>query len=320
MYDDARAGTDYGEFTQIEKNDGPLEYIFPTAAINEFVSFLADPLKKFFGFGVVTDNNTPQATTLLRKPGAGEDGVGAAPVIDISYTVAKMKLDHEENLAATPRPTIAVDASTSLNDGTISATGVTSVAGQTGFGNAFRFDGASGKVGIPDNLIKNNVVITISAWFKTTTDGVIIGYQNTILPTGPSAWVPAIYVGTDGKLRGELYQGSISPIISIDDPNTAIDESIVTDGNWHHVALVANVDTQTLYLDGVAQGTLSGTINYMDMSFNQIGSGKTDFYPGGRAILEHFFNGELDDVRIYTTALTQDQIVDLRNKGLEGNP
>ena len=35
----------------------------------------------------------------------------------------------------------------------------------------------------------------------------ILGYQTAAYPSAPGGWVPALYVGTDGKLRGEIYHG-----------------------------------------------------------------------------------------------------------------
>ena len=92
--------------------------------------------------------------------------------------------------------------------------------------------------------------------------GVLFGYQDATYPAYPSNSVPALYVGTDGLLRGEFWNGSIDPITT---------STAVNDGQWHYVALVANGDSQSLYLDGALVGTLAGTINQLDMTANQVG-------------------------------------------------
>ncbi len=56
--------------------------------------------------------------------------------------------------------------------------------------------------------------------------------------------------------------GNITPITST---------STVNDGNFHHATLAGDTNTQSLYLDGNLVGTLSGTINHLSMSKNQIG-------------------------------------------------
>ncbi|WP_418909909.1 LamG-like jellyroll fold domain-containing protein, partial [Kitasatospora phosalacinea] len=60
-----------------------------------------------------------------------------------------------------------------------------------------------------------------------------------------------MYVGTSGKLHGQLWNGWVNPIASANPVN---------DGQWHHALLTGAGDTQTLYLDGAAQGTRSGQI------------------------------------------------------------
>ena len=53
--------------------------------------------------------------------------------------------------------------------------------------------------------------------------------------------MPALYVGTDGKLRGEHWQGTINPITST---------ATVNDNTWHHAVLTSTGNSQSLYLDG----------------------------------------------------------------------
>src|SRR5262249_8521261 len=103
------------------------------------------------------------------------------------------------------------------------------------------FDGANDEVALPNGLISSRTVLTLELWFRTTGGGVLFGYQNTAYPAGPSNYVPALYVGTDGKLRGQFYNGVAAPIATA---------GTVNNGGWHHVALVGNVTTQSMYLDG----------------------------------------------------------------------
>ena len=71
---------------------------------------------------------------------------------------------------------------------------------------------------------------TIEASFRTTSGGVILGYQNTNPFNATSNYVPMLYVGTDGKLHAELQNGS----------SQFTSDVTVNDGRWHDVALVVD--------------------------------------------------------------------------------
>jgi hypothetical protein len=137
--------------------------------------------------------------------------------------------------------------------------------------------------------------------FKATPSqyGVLFGYQNGAVGTNPNEYVPMIAVRSDGKLRGELWMGSQLEVLS---------SATVNDGNWHTVYFSATPGSITLYLDGVAIGTNSGTVNHLTMSFNQIGTGKAlgrVYMPNANGGLNSwfYFNGLIDDFYLYDTAL-----------------
>jgi len=183
------------------------------------------------------------------------------------------------------------------NHGTLNGAGYSSGV----FGQAFSFDGVDDYISLPDNLIKASAIQTFEAWFKTSTGGVILGYHNVAYPGTPTAAVPALYIGPNGKLYGELWVGAVSQIVST---------SSVNDGNWHQAVLVGDVNAVRLYLDGALVGTLDGTINHLDMSKNVLGIGDTrnrppapaDWYP---------FNGSLEEIRFYNRALSAGEITAL---------
>ena len=116
----------------------------------------------------------------------------------------------------------------------------------------------------PDNTVATSDTQNpvLSVWFKTTaTNGVIASLQSTAVKTGGSVtgdYTPILYIGTDGRLNAEWYNSTAVPVVS----NNAVD-----DGLWHHAVLTATtsggVTTQTLYIDGQAQGTaITGNINF----------------------------------------------------------
>ncbi|RVX44434.1 RHS repeat-associated protein [Nonomuraea polychroma] len=163
---------------------------------------------------------------------------------------------------------------------------------------AMRFKGAATStfVQLPRSTISGQGgELAVEAWFKTTASGTIIGMQNSADNT-PSAFTPVVYVGTDGKLRGQFYTGAHTPIIST---------AAVNDGTWHHVVLSGRKDTQTLFLDGAQIGTLSGEIKHGDQWETRIGSGYgSTAWPSTTTSTKVFpFNGDIDEVAVYGKAL-----------------
>jgi sialidase-1 len=79
----------------------------------------------------------------------------------------------------------------------------------------------------------------------------------------------------------------------------------VNDGAWHRVAATRHGPTVSLYVDGnlEATGTSPTTINVTNQAPMRAGVSKCDGIDG-----THPFTGELDELMIFRTALTQPQI------------
>ncbi|WP_108724619.1 LamG-like jellyroll fold domain-containing protein [Streptosporangium minutum] len=166
---------------------------------------------------------------------------------------------------------------------------------------AANFQGSGTSSGIPHwglfpELGKS---VSIETWLKTTASGLIFS----------SGDVPGLYVGVDGKLRGQL-QGSgegtsYTPVTSA---------QAVNDGQWHHAVITATGNVTTLYVDGTAAGTVNlGVETYMWESDTVIGSGKADSNlpgsPAGRPDpVEFGFKGLLDEFAVYDRALSAAQV------------
>jgi hypothetical protein len=76
-------------------------------------------------------------------------------------------------------------------------------------------------------------------------------------------------------------------------------------GEWHHVAGVIEGNNLSMYLDGVlaASNTISGTIN---TNSYQVWIGAQN-----RGSYSYYFNGNIDDVRMYDRALSPEQIYEI---------
>ena len=191
--------------------------------------------------------------------------------------------------------------------GNLNQPGANNIGGNVGV----QFNGTSTFSRLPHAAFQNWITgapMTFEVWFNTTTGGVILGHTgagSTPGSGGASGWVPAISVGTDGRVRAEMFwHNAVNPLVS---PGT------YNDGQWHHLVDVYNGGTETLYLDGAPVASLGGLTQapYNGATTNSydyyLGTGYTNSWPGGNGDW-HFFNGRLDEVAIYDSALTSGQI------------
>src|SRR2546425_7392523 len=84
------------------------------------------------------------------------------------------------------------------------------------------------------------------------------------------------------------------------------------DGQWHHVAFVVDATGGTLYVDGVQHGSIpwTGTPG-ASTSIQPVYLGR---YPGAYGGAE-YFAGLLEDVRIYTRALSSAEVLTVYTVG-----
>ncbi|WUH64387.1 DNA/RNA non-specific endonuclease [Streptomyces sp. NBC_00441] len=159
---------------------------------------------------------------------------------------------------------------------------------------AATFNGTTSYVQLPDQLISDTPYLTAELWFRTTGSGVLLSYQDHTLEEATAGKnTPALYVGTDGMLRGEFWNGKAAPITSA---------TTVNDGTWHHAALTAAGNTQTLYLDGKKAGSLSGDITQYDQRFVYLGAGYWNGWAATTGTIGHL-TGDIDEAAVYSRPL-----------------
>ena len=101
-------------------------------------------------------------------------------------------------------------------------------------------------------------------------------------------------------------QGSSGYIVTAFTSNT----TILSD-TWYHIVFTKNGDDNTLYINGVSDNTVTSTGNVASTTSNfRIGS-----YDGS----QYFWDGNLDEVALWNTALTQTQVTQVYNNGYPGN-
>ncbi len=153
-------------------------------------------------------------------------------------------------------------------------------------GNALAFDGSDDYVtGNNSQLPQGNAPRTLEAWvLPTGANGVIVNYgaATTNLRSGILvANGKAYYVGENNDLAGT---------------------KVINDGHWHHVAATYDGTTLKLYVDGVLD------VSNTPAAFNTTGF---DWNIGKRIpplTSTEQLNGRLDEVRIYSAALTPAQV------------
>jgi hypothetical protein len=137
--------------------------------------------------------------------------------------------------------------------------------------------------------------VSLLAWIKPESLG--NGADQTFISKGQESY--ALKQASNNTLEFR-----ISDTINV---QATIDSSL--NGDWHHVAGTYDGSSLNVYLDGVFQGTTSsvGTVNASAYNVNI----------GRESVGNRFhYNGGIDDVRIYTRALTEDEIIEAMREDL----
>lgn len=141
--------------------------------------------------------------------------------------------------------------------------------------------GGAGSWTVPSSATLNRGdVVTVEAWVYPGVPGAARGIV--------SRGVGGYYLRLDDTNRLNFLRSGVADIVHSVDP--------VPEGGWHHVAATKNGATVRLYVDGVdVTGTVSNSTLVNPTSALAIGSDNVG--TGDR------FNGSLDEVAIYPTAL-----------------
>jgi len=185
----------------------------------------------------------------------------------------------------------AYDGSGNGNDGTLTNMAdddwVDGVAGS-----ALDFDGSNDYVEVADNGSLNITGnITILAWIKLDTLG--SGQQQYIVGKTETELTYAIFIESDDTVRC-ILQG-------LNDTYPSGSPTAITDTNWHQVAISYDGEYIRTFLDGKLQ--------ISDDSSGNINSSTDKIYIGIRKYSNScYFNGKIDEVRIYNKALTAAEV------------
>ncbi len=176
----------------------------------------------------------------------------------------------------------------SFNDGTI--TGATQVSGK--YGSALRLDGIDDYVEVPNSASLNPTdAITIEAWIRQNQQG-----DELIMKFGTD-WATNSYgysliTSNDGSVSFWIGVGTYPfPMLSTGPNNFTLN-------NWHHLAATYDRNKMKIYVDGVLKAETPETRAIVPTS-------GTLFISTPWA---QYYNGTIDEVRIYNRALTGEEI------------
>ncbi len=177
------------------------------------------------------------------------------------------------------------------------------------YGGALSFDGINDWLTVADsNSLDLTTGMTLEAWVNPTT---INGWETVLLKEATSELAYSLYAdnnGTDsgGPRRPAAYvrQGGTS--------YTTVGSAQLAIGQWAHLAATYDGSALKLYVNSTLAGTfnVSGSINTTTGALRA----------GGNSVWSEWFNGLIDEIRVYNHALTQPEIQADMNTPITSGP
>jgi PKD repeat protein len=159
---------------------------------------------------------------------------------------------------------------------------------------AYTFSNSSASFASTRQPVAGPQTFTVEAWIKTTTTtgGRIVGFGNSTTATS-SNYDRIAFMDVNGRLNFGIYDGATKIVTSTGSYN---------DGRWHQVAATLDKTGLVLYVDGkrVASRT-DATSAQAFTGYWRLGADSV--WAGART-----FTGSIDEVAIYPTALTAEQL------------
>lgn len=178
--------------------------------------------------------------------------------------------------------------------------------GQGRIGGALDLDGTRSFVDCGDAVdFSCRDRLTVSLWFKSRSARK--GNQ-TLIAKGNDSWS----LSTAGE-KGHLVFALNGPETTGKDKHKmpwVTSKEGVDDGQWHHVAGVYDGEHVSLYVDGALAGTVAAS-GPLTLNSEPVWLGNN---PAARGL---FFNGWLDDVRLYARGLSEEEVKTLHHDGAE---
>lgn len=189
--------------------------------------------------------------------------------------------------------------STAQNDGYFINGPLMTATGHDGKPNtALNFNGTAQYIATSNSYVGPNT-LTMSIWFKTTTNqgGALIGFSSNATGNGGSR-DRFIYMTNDGRLVFGAAPGR--------NKRTITTSGKYNDGNWYLATATLGAGGMRLYVNGEQVGSNSATSGESYSGYWRIGHNDLSTWPDAPATF--FFQGTLDDAAIYTRELAVDEV------------
>ena len=203
---------------------------------------------------------------------------------ELSGLVGYWKLDETSG-------TVAVDSSAAGNDGTYTGGVLLNQPGN--IDQAADFDGSDDYVTVAESsMLQMDDVFSLSAWIRPNT----------------SPNVHQMILNKEGEYQIAIFpNGELKLGIANTDPGWGWHSTghIIPVGKWTHIVMTYGSGTITTYANGILVDTYngSGTVGDLNPSLNELRIGGRSSNPPGT-----FFNGRIDDVRIFSRTLCPTEI------------
>lgn len=188
------------------------------------------------------------------------------------------------------------DKSGNSNTGTWSGTGNHWTTGK--FGKAGGFNGSDDYVNLGTNLDQNGE-LTISAWFNTRTVQAS-SYGDTIIGNGTVFGNTSDYLFVVNRTAGKLS-------ILWDNSVILTSNTTITANTWYHATMIRSGSTGNWTVKIYLNGNLDSSTTTVT---NPDGASAATAIGRFGALSNLYFNGSIDDVKIYNYARTPDQIME----------
>lgn len=188
------------------------------------------------------------------------------------------------------------DYSGNSNEGDACPATTGPTGGATGkFGYAGDFDGSDDYISIPSATAPTN--LSVSMWVYVDDYTTVGSYPRLISKQGAFDLQMYTYSGAEGRLEWDIR------IPAETDTQTTISDALQT-GAWYYLTTTFDGESAKIFINGVeaASRTAVGSISSSNSNPIRIGSN-----------LSQYFDGKIDDVRIYNRALSPAEIADLYN-------
>jgi len=156
------------------------------------------------------------------------------------------------------------------------------------------FNGSSSKIDLGNNSSNNTSTISVSLWFKTAGHSAAATLINN---GGANSNETGYFLGlnSNGTIKFEAGTGTVNGSVNY------------ADSQWHQIVLTLNSGAYNIYVDGNTTPVITGSGAFTTTATRPTWIGQFSYTP---AALE-FFNGSIDQVRIYNVALSSSDVAAL---------